>query len=150
MVAICGNIGVRVGSEWCLNCVIHSCSGYKEAKKNMGQDNRAFLKLIGRTKPLKIYSAQELREKEMGISTRTQEFDNDRMNGKEKNPKQVLIDWVKNVDDVAEKLKDCLKSKKLSSPYDYERREVLDLASDYASDLLGQCKTMITVLNNSD
>ena len=146
MAAICGNVGVRVGSEWCLNCVIHGCSGYKEAKKNMGQDSRAFLKLIGRTKPLKIYSAQELREKEMGVSTRTQEFDKDRMNGKEKNPKQVLIDWVINVESSAEEAREHVqKYVKGDSSSGH-----LNSARENLSCILGQCEAMMTVLKNSD
>lgn len=42
----------------------------------MSQASRAFLKLIGRANPLEIYSAQELREKEMGVSRNGSKYTN--------------------------------------------------------------------------
>ena len=37
----------------------------------------------------------------MGVSRNVKEFDDGRMSGKEKNPKQILIDWVRNVNSAA-------------------------------------------------
>jgi len=33
MTAICGHIGIPVGSETCKLCVSHGCEGYKQATK---------------------------------------------------------------------------------------------------------------------
>jgi hypothetical protein len=111
----------------------------------MSQDSRAFLKLIGRENPLEIYSAQELREKEMGVSTRTQEFDKDRMNGKEKNPKQVLIDWVNNVYFVASTGDNFIQTNN-----GFSKEDKLKEAANYFNQIMGQCEAMMTVLKNSD
>ena len=55
-----------------------------------------------------------------------------------KNPKQVLIDWVEGVKDSAVLAKNCLNN---GDP---------DYAKEHLSNLLGQCKAMETVLKNSD
>lgn len=128
---ICGVTMGEIGSESCECCVSHRrCYAYKVAKeKRMAQSSEAFLKLMR--------SGNEADRRRIQM-------------GKEKNPKQVLIDWVQNVENTANNLRDCLKSKKMTSSYSFEREGALDVASDYVYDILGQCKAMMTVLNNSD
>ena len=60
------------------------------------------------------------------------------MTKKEKNPKQVLIDWVKEVQKAANKV-----SVDIDRSYYYCAKEDVNY-------ILGQCNTMMTILNNSD
>lgn len=55
-----------------------------------------------------------------------------------KNPKQILIDWINNVKESAIRARNCIDN---GSPDD---------AEEYIWDILGQCKAMEVVLNNSD
>ena len=74
----------------------------------------------------------------MAMSSSTQEFDERRMIGKEKNPKQVLIDWVTEVQKAANQVyKDINENRCLH-------------AKETTNYILGQCNTMMTVLKNSD
>ena len=57
---------------------------------------------------------------------------------KEKNPKQILIDWVTEVQKTANQI---------STDID---RNCFIHAKETTKYLLGQCNTMMTVLNNSD
>jgi predicted AlkP superfamily phosphohydrolase/phosphomutase len=81
----------------------------------------------------------------MGVSRNVKEFDDGRMSGKEKNPKQVLIDWVKNVDYAAT----CGKSA-IHGNNGLSKEKKLEVASGQFERILGQCEAMMTVLNNSD
>ena len=99
----------------------------------MSQDNRAFLKLMNRESDY------------MGVSKNVKEFDDGRMSGKEKNPKQVLIDWVKNVNYAATCGKNAIHGNNGLS-----KEKKLDVASGQFERILGQCEAMMTVLNNSD
>ena len=68
------------------------------------------------------------------------------MTKEEKNPKQILIDWVKGVRESAENAKGYINYVAAING----RTEDLDEASDCIADIIGQCKAMMTVLNNSD
>ena len=75
--------------------------------------------------------------REMAMSS-THEIGERRMTGKEKNPKQVLIDWVTEVQKAANQVcKDI-------------DRSCLFHAKETANYILGQCNTMMTVLKNTD
>lgn len=78
------------------------------------------------------------RRREMAMSSSTQEFDERRMIGKEKNPKQILIDWVTEVQKAANQVRK-----------DIDRNCFLH-AKETTNYILGQCNTMMTVLKNSD
>ena len=67
------------------------------------------------------------------------------MSEKEKNPKQILIDWVKNVNYTTTCGKNALHA---NNGLSKEKR--LDVASGQFDRILGQCEAMMTVLNNSD
>lgn len=58
--------------------------------------------------------------------------------GKQKNPKQVLIDWVENVQNSAERATALLNNNR-----SYSARQEL-------CNIVGQCTAMMTVLRNSD
>jgi hypothetical protein len=59
----------------------------------------------------------------------------------EKNPKQVLIDWVTGVRSAAYRAKNVLHS---------GRKDAVDLASDEIASITGMCEAMMVVLENSD
>ena len=59
----------------------------------------------------------------------------------EKNPKQVLIDWVINVRSAANRANAALHS---------ERKDAKDVASDEIGMIRGMCESMMVVLENSD
>lgn len=59
----------------------------------------------------------------------------------EKNPKQVLIDWVNNVRQSAWRAQEALRGNS-------KKKE--DIASDYIGEILGECKAMEAVLKNSN
>jgi hypothetical protein len=99
----------------------------------MNQDSIDFMKLMDRESDY------------MGVSRNVKEFDDGRMSGKEKNPKQVLIDWVKNVSYAAVRGKDALHANNGLS-----KEKKFDVASGQFERILGQCEAMMTVLNNSD
>lgn len=60
---------------------------------------------------------------------------------KEKNPKQVLIDWVVGVRSAAGRANNALHS---------GRKEAMDVASDEIGVIRGMCESMLNVLENSD
>lgn len=60
---------------------------------------------------------------------------------KEKNPKQVLIDWVIGVRSAANRAKNLLHS---------GRKDAVDLASDEIASITGRCEAIMAVLENSD
>jgi len=103
----------------------------------MNQDSIAFLKLMNRDSGRvsidedKVRLAREMRNRQMG--------------GKEKNPKQVLIDWVKNVNYAATCGKNALHANNGLS-----KEKKFDVASGQFERILGQCEAMMTVLDNSD
>lgn len=76
-----------------------------------------------------------------------QPFSNERMSGKQKNPKQILIDWVKGVqydaEIVYEEAKDVI-------GYTSNDEERIEKIRDYTASIIGRCKTMMIVLENSD
>lgn len=59
----------------------------------------------------------------------------------EKNPKQVLIDWVISVRSAAERANNALHS---------GRKDAMDVASDEIGVIRGMCEAMLNVLENSD
>ena len=67
-----------------------------------------------------------------------QPLNNERMSGKQKNPKQVLIDWVENVQTSAERSNSFLNNGCTHS------------AQQELCNIVGQCTAMMTVLRNSD
>lgn len=81
----------------------------------------------------------------MGVSRNVKEFDDGRMSGKEKNPKQVLIDWVSNVQSAAVNGRNAIHNHN-----GLNRDQKLDKSSDYFERIIGQCETMMAVLNNSN
>lgn len=81
----------------------------------------------------------------MGVSRNVKEFDDGRMSGKEKNPKQILIDWVRNVNSAATCGKNALHNNNGLS-----KEKKFDVASGQFERIIGQCEAMMTVLNNSD
>ena len=81
----------------------------------------------------------------MGVSRNVKEFDDGRMSGKEKNPKQALIDWVKNVNYAATCGKNAIHANNGLS-----KEKKFDVASGQFERILGQCEAMMAVLNNSD
>lgn len=99
----------------------------------MNQDSIAFMKSMHRESDY------------MGVSRNVKEFDDDKMSGKEKNPKQVLTDWVKNVSCAATCGKNAIHGNNGLS-----KEKKLDVASGQFERILGQCDAMMTVLNNSD
>lgn len=68
-----------------------------------------------------------------------------KMSEKEKNPKQILIDWVKNVNYAATCGKNALRDNN-----GLTKEKKLDAAFGQFERILGQCEAMMTVLNNSD
>jgi hypothetical protein len=60
-----------------------------------------------------------------------------------KNPKKIFIDFAKNVQESANKTKKTLEDK-------YITDKNIDVAKDYLSDIIGQCKTMLVILENTD
>jgi hypothetical protein len=96
----------------------------------MSQDNRAFLKLMRESSNYMSGSRNE---------------DDSKMSEKEKNPKQILIDWVKNVNYAATYGKNAIHN---SNGFSKEKK--LDVASGQFERILGQCEAMMTVLDNSD
>ena len=60
---------------------------------------------------------------------------------KEKNPKQVLIDWVVGVRSAASRANNALHS---------GRKDAMDVASDEIGMIRGMCESMLNVLENSD
>ena len=60
---------------------------------------------------------------------------------KEKNPKQVLIDWVVGVRSAASRANGALHS---------GRKDAMDVASDEIGMIRGMCVSMMAVLENSD
>lgn len=60
---------------------------------------------------------------------------------KEKNPKQVLIDWVVGVRSAASRASGALHS---------GRKDAMDVASDEIGVIRGMCESMLSVLENSD
>lgn len=62
------------------------------------------------------------------------------MSNKEKNLKQVLIDWVGNVQSATV----------IHNNNGLNRDQKLDKSSDYFERIIGQCETMMAVLNNSN
>lgn len=67
------------------------------------------------------------------------------MSDKEKNPKQVLIDWVSNVQSAAVNGRNAIHNHN-----GLNRDQKLDKSSDYFERIIGQCETMMAVLNNSN
>ena len=103
----------------------------------MSQDNRAFLKLMNRDSGRVSIDEDKVRL--------AREMRNRQMDRKEKNPKQVLIDWVKNVSYAATCGKNALHNNNGLS-----KEKKFDVASGQFERILGQCEAMMTVLNNSD
>lgn len=66
-----------------------------------------------------------------------------------KDPKKVLKDWVENVRHSAERGRSALKASE-SAVFNRTKKQYLDSALEDMYDILGQCKAMMTVLNNSD
>ena len=75
----------------------------------------------------------------------THEIGERRMIGKEKNPKQVLIDWVMNVQHAASSGHNIIYANN-----GFTKEEKLRMADEWFNRILGQCETMMTVLKNSD
>lgn len=104
----------------------------------MSQDSRAFLKLMNKDSGRvsidedRICQAREIQKERY-------------MNNKEKNPKQVLIDWVSNVQSAAVNGRDIIHNHN-----GLNRDQRLDKSSDYFERIIGQCETMMAVLNNSN
>ena len=67
----------------------------------------------------------------------------------EDNPKQILIDWINDIYDLAKRGRDYTK---VDSPYKdkVSREGRLDIASDYFSNILGQCTAIKSTLKNSN
>ena len=64
---------------------------------------------------------------------------------KEKDPKQVLIDWAMNVQHAALNGESIINSNN-----GLTRGERLHMANEWFNRILGQCEAMLAVLNNSD
>lgn len=104
----------------------------------MSQYNRAFLKLMNRDSGLVSIDEDRIRQ--------AREIQNERyMSDKEKNPKQVLIDWVGNVQSAAVNGRNVIHNNS-----GLNKDQKLDKSSDYFERIIGQCETMMTVLNNSN
>ena len=105
----------------------------------MSQDSRTFLKLINRDSGRVSIDEDRIRQ--------AREIQKERhMSNKEKNPKQVLIDWVINVESSAEEAREHVqKYVKGDSSSGH-----LNSARENLSCILGQCEAMMTVLKNSD
>ena len=104
----------------------------------MSQDSRTFLKLINRDSGRVSIDEDRIRQ--------AREIQKERhMSNKEKNPKQVLIDWVGNVQTVAVNGRNVIHNNN-----GLNRDQKLDKSSDYFERIIGQCETMMAVLNNSD
>ena len=107
----------------------------------MSQDNSAFLKLMNRDSGRVSIDEDRIRQ----AREIQREIGDRRMKEKEKNPKQVLIDWVKNVNYAATCGKNALHANNGLS-----KEKKFDVASGQFERILGQCEAMMTVLNNSD
>lgn len=66
-----------------------------------------------------------------------------------KDPKKVLKDWVANVRYSAEKARANLKESE-SAVLNRTKKQYFDYALEDIYDILGQCKAMMTVLEDSD
>lgn len=64
-----------------------------------------------------------------------------------KDSKKILKDWVRDIRESAEKVRKYIKDSEKSC---FNKEEFLNIALEYTNDILGQCKTMETVLKNSD
>ena len=119
---VCYWTRMRAGDPICKYCWNHFCEGYKVA-----MSNEAMLKAM------------------MPMKEKMEKTKNE-----DKNPKQILIDWVAGVRSSAEEAKHYLKSDTMITGFDYEKKQLIDEATDCIANILGQCKAMEVVLNNSD
>ena len=104
----------------------------------MSQAGRAFLKLMNR-------DSSRVSIDEDRIS-QAREIQKERhMSNKEKNPKQVLIDWVNNVNFVASTGDNFIQTNN-----GFSKEDKLKEAANYFNQIMGQCEAMMTVLKNSD
>ena len=104
----------------------------------MSQASRAFLKLMNRDSGRVSIDEDRIRQ--------AREIQKERhMSNKEKNPKQVLIDWVGNVQTAAVNGRNAIHNNN-----GLNRDQKLDKSSDYFERIIGQCETMMAVLNNSN
>ena len=63
----------------------------------------------------------------------------------EKNPKQILLDWVENVKDTA-----AASHWYLIDQESYSKEVIVSELRDTIANILGQCEAMLTVLKNSN
>ena len=147
------NTGSEVGSLSCLDCAVWRCEGHKIArKKEMANDQLLTLLNLSRKEVVKVWPKYGFGLKslpngrrEMAMSSSTRDLDERRMIGKEKNPKQVLIDWVTSVQHDAS-----MGNSFIHTNSGCSKEDKLNEAAEYFSRILGQCQAMMTVLKNSD
>ena len=106
--------------------------------KMVNYNENEFLKLMNRDSGRVSIDEDKIRQ--------AREIQKERhMNNKEKNPKQVLIDWVGNVQTAAVNGRNVIHNNN-----GLNRDQKLDKSSDYFERIIGQCETMMAVLNNSN
>ena len=130
-VAKCMNTGNEVGSWACLYCVVRGCEGHKIARKR--QEDSSLMSERVTIDTDKVRWAREIQKEQGGEMS------------KEKNPKQVLIDWVTSVQNDAS-----MGNKFIHSNSWHSKEDKLNKATECFIRILGQCETMMTVLKNAD